>query len=230
MIACQAHTRVIKGLSFDSTGHNIFTTGDDYDINHFNIRKNLEEVINNKQVAPINKLQSETILQCLDCSSSNPYFVTGGEIIQLWNYERNSPFQKFDWGIDTVTKVKFNPVDSNLIACTAMDRGVYIYDIRGKEGLKKTIMLNKSSCLAWNPQEPINFTVGNEDGNAYTFDMRKLEDIKMIHKDHIGAILDIDYAPTGSHFVTGSFDKTVRIFPFNSGISSQIYHTKRMQK
>jgi WD repeat and SOF domain-containing protein 1 len=156
--------------------------------------------------------------------------VTGGETVQLWNQERSSPFQKWDWGIDTVTKVKFNPVDSNLIACTSMDRGVYIYDIRGKAGLKKTVLMNKSGCVAWNPQEPINFTVGNEDGNAYSFDLRRLEKIKMIHKDHIGAILDIDYAPTGSHFVTGSFDKTVRIFPYNSGFSSLMYYTKRMQK
>lgn len=45
--------------------------------------------------------------------------------------------------------------------------------------------MNKSPCVAWNPREPINFSVGNDDGNAYTFDMRKLEIAKMIHKDHI---------------------------------------------
>lgn len=230
LITCQAHAGIVKGMSFDNTGHNIFTCGDDFAINHFNVRKSLEQTINNNLATPINKLQSETTLQCLDCSPSSPFFVTGGEIVQLWNYERNSPFQKYDWGIDTVTKCKFNPADSNLIACTSMDRGIYIYDIRGKEALKKTIMLNKASCIAWNPQEPINFTVGNEDGNAYSFDMRKLQEIKVIHKDHIGAILDIDYAPSGSHFVTGSFDKTVRIFGYDQGYSTHLYHTRRMQK
>ena len=186
--------------------------------------------MNREAIAPTNKYLSESLIQSIDCSPSDPNFATGGEIVQLWSQERGSPFQKCDWGIDTVTKVKFNPVDENLIACTSMDRGVYIYDIRGKAGLKKTIMLNKASCLAWNPQEPINFTVGNEDGNAYSFDMRKLGSIKIIHKDHIGAILDIDYSPTGEHFVTGSFDKTIRIFPYNSGISKHLYYTKRMQK
>ena len=48
--------------------------------------------------------------------------------------------------------------------------------------------MNKSQCAAWNPREPINFSVGNDDGNAYTFDMRKLESAKMIHKDHIKAM------------------------------------------
>ena len=52
----------------------------------------------------------------------------------------------------------------------------------------------------------------------------------MIHKDHIGAILDIDFAPTGREFVTGSYDKTIRIFPYNDGRSREVYHTKRMQQ
>lgn len=52
----------------------------------------------------------------------------------------------------------------------------------------------------------------------------------MIHKDHISAVLDIDFAPTGREFVTGSFDKTIRIFPYNGGRSREVYHTKRMQQ
>ena len=52
----------------------------------------------------------------------------------------------------------------------------------------------------------------------------------MIYKDHISAVLDIDFAPTGREFVSASFDKTIRIFPFNDGRSREIYHTKRMQQ
>ena len=60
--------------------------------------------------------------------------------------------------------------------------------------------------------------------------MRKLEEPKMIHKDHLSAILDIDFAPTGKEFVAASFDKTIRIFPYNDGRSREVYHTKRMQQ
>jgi DDB1- and CUL4-associated factor 13 len=60
--------------------------------------------------------------------------------------------------------------------------------------------------------------------------MRKLDEPKMIHKDHMQAILDIDFAPTGKEFATASFDKTIRIFPFNDGRSREVYHTKRMQQ
>ncbi len=64
----------------------------------------------------------------------------------------------------------------------------------------------------------MNFTVGNDDANCYTFDMRKMNNIMKIHKGHIGSIMDIDYSPTGKEFVTGAFDKTVRIFPVGSGV------------
>ena len=60
--------------------------------------------------------------------------------------------------------------------------------------------------------------------------MRKLDQPKMIHKDHMQAVLDIDFSPTGKEFATASFDKTVRIFPHNDGRSREVYHTKRMQQ
>lgn len=42
--------------------------------------------------------------------------------------------------------------------------------------------------------------------------------------------MDIDYAPTGREFVSGSYDRTVRIFPVNTGKSREVYHGQRMQK
>lgn len=48
--------------------------------------------------------------------------------------------------------------------------------------------------------------------------------------DHVGAVTYIDYAPTGREFVSGSYDKSIRIFETNKGHSREIYHTKRMQR
>ena len=64
----------------------------------------------------------------------------------------------------------------------------------------------------------------------YAFDMRKMDKAKMIHKDHVGAVMDVAYSPTGRELVTGSYDRTVRIFQVQSGKSFQIYHTRRMQR
>lgn len=129
-----------------------------------------------------------------------------------------------------MTKIKFNPSQVNLLASVALDRSICLYDIRGNTALNKIYMKNKSSAICWNPQEPMNFVIGNENANCYTFDLRKPDQAKMIHKDHVNAVLDIDFSPTGREFVTASYDKTIRIFPFNDGRSREIYHTKRMQQ
>ena len=46
----------------------------------------------------------------------------------------------------------------------------------------------------------------------------------------MGAVTSLDYAPTGREIVTGSYDKTVRIFSVDEGHSREVYHTKRMQR
>ena len=129
-----------------------------------------------------------------------------------------------------MTKLRFNPSQLNLIAAVSVDRSVVLYDIRGGTAINKIYMKNKSAALCWNPQEPMNFVIGNENSHCYTFDLRKPSQAKMMHKDHVGAILDIDFAPTGREFVTGSYDKTIRVFPFDQGRSREVYHTKRMQQ
>ena len=49
--------------------------------------------------------------------------------------------------------------------------------------------------------------------SLYTYDMRYLEKPIMVHMDHVSAVLDVDYSPTGREFVSASFDKSIRIFP-----------------
>jgi WD repeat and SOF domain-containing protein 1 len=101
----------------------------------------------------------------------------------------------------------------------------------------------KSNCLEWNPMEPYMFVVGNEDYNAYTFDMRKLKRPTGIYKGHVGAVMSVAWSPTGTEFVSGSYDKTLRIFNVrkeggtaghigssSTGTARDIYHTKRMQR
>lgn len=91
-------------------------------------------------------------------------------------------------------------------------------------------MKMKSNAIAWNPMEAFIFSAANEDSNIYTFDIRRIDMPVNVHIDHVAAVLDVDYAPTGQELVTGSFDKTIRIFPRDAGHSREVYHTKRMQR
>lgn len=63
----------------------------------------------------------------------------------------------------------------------------------------------------------------------YTFDSRNLKRPKKIHENHVAAVTSVDYSPTGKEFVSGSYDKTVRIYEVEKSNSREIYHTKRQQ-
>lgn len=116
---------------------------------------------------------SKQMLSQIDHSYADDMFATAGSCVQVWNYERSAPVQTFEWGVDSVTKLKFNPSQHNLIAAVAVDRSICLYDIRGNTPMNKIYLKNKSSALCWNPQEPMNFVIGNENSNCYTFDLRK---------------------------------------------------------
>lgn len=66
--------------------------------------------------------------------------------------------------------------------------------------------------------------------SLYTYDIRKLSTPVNVHMDHVEAVIDVDYSPTGKEFVSGSYDKSIRIFEVHKGRSREVYHTKRMQR
>jgi WD repeat and SOF domain-containing protein 1 len=176
-----AHPYSVRGIAFANnrilSADTIFvSTGDDKKVNIWSlakIKEQYEEVLAKSQVASdIGKgkalfknfqtratFASKHMLTGVDHSYSDDLFATGGAIVQVWTYERSSPLQTFEWGVDTVTKIKFNPSESNLIATVAMDRSVCLYDIRGNTALQRITLKNKSSAIAWNPYEPMNFVV-----------------------------------------------------------------------
>jgi WD repeat and SOF domain-containing protein 1 len=238
---------MIKGLTYSNDSQDIITCGDDNMINFYNkanlySQKNAFQTLhstsileNTPDVFPreyrsITSYDANGFLESIDHSYNEKIFATSGETISIWNYERNTPLHQFKSCSDGYLRVKFNYVENNIILGTGYDRSITLFDLRTQNPLKQVTLRNKSACACWNPQEPFNFTVGNEDSNCYTFDMRNLDKIRMIHKDHILAVLDIDYSPTGKEFVTGSFDKTIRIFNNSEGYSRECYHDKRMQK
>jgi DDB1- and CUL4-associated factor 13 len=181
-----AHERVVKGLTFSSLGANFLSCGDDKMINLYSVEACLR---NKDKPEPVNKFISKYVLNNVDHSwKDSSLFATSGQIIQLWNYERSLPVQTFEWGADSVTKVRFNSSEVNLLASIGSDRSFVFYDIRAGTPLKKTLLNNKSSGICWNPMEPFVISLANDDGNCYTFDMRKLEAARMIHKDHIQAV------------------------------------------
>jgi len=155
---------------------------------------------------------------------------TSGTQVDLWDPSRTEPIHSFEWGAESIYCTKFSPVETNVLASSASDRNIVLYDVRLKTPLKKIIMTMSTNDISWNPMEAFNFTTANEDGNCYTFDVRNLNRALNIHEDHVSAVMSVDYSPTGKEFVSGSYDRTIRIFGADAGHSREVYHAKRMQR
>ena len=88
----------------------------------------------------------------------------------------------------------------------------------------------RSNSLAWSPTFPTSILLASEDHNLYTFDVRSLTQPTQIYKGHVAAVMSCDWSPTGLEFVSGGWDRTVRIWKEGRGSAPEVYHTKRMQR
>lgn len=182
------------------------------------------------QDLPIDSIMAKNIILSMDHHYNRPFLATSGDKVELWEENRKEPIRQWSWGADSAHYVKFNPVEVDLFASTSSDRAITLFDMRKPTPLRKVILTMRSNQICWNPMEAFKFTVANEDHDLHTYDMRNLSTPLCLHKDHTAAVIALDYSPTGREIVSGSYDKTLRIFPSRSGHSREVYYTKRMQK
>ncbi|KAH9619889.1 hypothetical protein KSS87_006515 [Heliosperma pusillum] len=227
------HQGPVKGITVSTDGRILVSCGLDCTVRLWNApapsTMETDESSANS-LEPFAVYTGQNAYKAVDHQWNGNLFATAGAQLDIWDHNRSQPVNSFQWGVDTVMSVRFNPGEPNLLASSGSDRSIAIYDLRLSTPARKIIMQTKTNSVCWNPMEPLNFTSANEDNNCYSFDSRKLSEAKCVHQDHVSAVMDIDYSPTGREFVTGSYDRTVRIFPYNGGHSREIYHTKRMQR
>lgn len=168
--------------------------------------------------------------------------------ISIYDLSRptSAPINNLSWptSVDTVSTVSFNPVETSVLASAATDRSIALYDLRTNSPLRRIILQHASNAISWNPMEAFNFAVANEDHNIYIFDSRMLGSSSQtsagqksaapralnVLKDHVAAVMDVSFSPTGEELVSASYDRTIRLWKRGQGHSRDIYHTKRMQR
>ncbi|KAH9822042.1 protein sof1-like [Teratosphaeria destructans] len=154
--------------------------------------------------------------------------------IHIYDLSRPSstPTQTLVWptSIDTINDVSFNQSETSILASCATDRSLVLYDLRTSSPLHRSVLALASNAIAWNPMEAFNLALANEDHNIYMFDMRNLSRALNIFKDHVAAVMDVEFSPTGEELVSASYDRSIRLWQRNEGHSRDIYHTKRMQR
>ncbi|XP_028836604.1 DDB1- and CUL4-associated factor 13 [Denticeps clupeoides] len=221
----QAHDGFVRGICSRFCGTSFFTVGDDKTVKKWN----METPGYGEREEPLSTILGKAMFTGIDHHQKDATFATCGQTVDIWDEQRSSPVRSFSWGVDSFSCVRYNPVETELLASCASDRSIVLYDMREATPLKKVVMKLRSNTLCWNPMEAYFFTCSNEDYNLYTYDMRRLNAPVTVHMDHVSAVLDLDYSPTGREFVSASFDKTIRIFRKDGGHSREVYHTKRMQ-
>ena len=146
-------------------------------------------------------------------------FATASSVIDIWDTSRSKPITTLQWGADTINTVKFNQSETSILASAGSDRTLTFYDLRTSSPTAKVVTRLRTNAICWNPMEPFNLAAANEDHNTYIFDMRKLNRALNVLKDHVAAVMDVDYSPTGEELVTGSYDRTIRIYRAREGHS-----------
>ncbi|KAL2042365.1 hypothetical protein N7G274_004855 [Stereocaulon virgatum] len=222
-----AHEGIVKGLCF-TRDRKLLSCASDKSI------KLWAPYDTPSKSAPIATWLGSTAFTSVSHHRSLPNFAASSSVISIYDLSRTStiPLQTLQWptSTDTITALSFNQIETSILASCATDRSIILYDLRTSSPLSKAILGLASNAIAWNPMEAMNFAVANEDHNIYIFDMRKMSRALNVLKDHVAAVMDIEFSPTGEELVSASYDRTIRLWDRDGGHSRDIYHTKRMQR
>jgi len=224
------HRSAISGLACNRTSDILVSVSKDSIINMWDISDEAYWA-NNCEVNAVNTITTSEALTGVDCNWHADQYATSGDTLKVYNMNRNEPLKDFKYQNEQVKTVSFNPSQTNVILSCSNESEVMLYDVRSKDVILGRIkMMNRSNKAVWNPQHPNKFVVANDDGNLYTHDMRNFKYANSVHKGHTDAVIDVDFAPTGHEFVSGSYDRSVRIFGQNANHEREIYFTKRQQR
>ncbi|KAI4092038.1 MAG: hypothetical protein LQ344_003693 [Seirophora lacunosa] len=222
-----AHDNIVKGMCW-TKDRKLITCASDKSIKLFDPYNTASGS------APLATYLGSAAYTSLSHHRSRATFAASSSIISIYDLNRSSsaPLQTLHWPTqtDTITTLAFNQTETSILASAATDRSLILYDLRTSSPLSKATLALATNKIAWNPMEAFNFAAASEDHNIYLFDMRKLTRALNVMKDHVAAVMDVDFSPTGEALVSASYDRSIRLWDRAGGHSKDIYHTKRMQR
>lgn len=108
---------------------------------------------------PLNVWYGKEGFNSIDHSWKDDTFVSCSSVVSVWSPERQEPIHTFSYETESLLKARFNPAEVGLLAATSNERGVLLYDIPRVVDPAKGANEHVSNDIAWNPREPMNFTV-----------------------------------------------------------------------
>ena len=223
----QAHESLVKGMAW-TQDQKLLSCGSDKAV------KLYDPYNNPSNSAPTATWLGQNAFTGITRHRTEPAFAVSSSTISLYDLNRPSstPTQTLSWptSIDTITALSLNQTETSILASTATDRSLVLYDLRTSPPLHRSVLTLASNAISWNPMEAFNLALANEDHNIYLFDMRNLSRALNILKGHVSTVMDVEFSPTGEELVSASYDRSIRLWKRNEGHSRDIYHTKRMQR
>eukprot|EP01013_Petalomonas_cantuscygni_P022990 TRINITY_DN44340_c0_g1_i1.p1 TRINITY_DN44340_c0_g1~~TRINITY_DN44340_c0_g1_i1.p1 ORF type:complete len:459 (+),score=87.44 TRINITY_DN44340_c0_g1_i1:201-1577(+) len=232
-----AHNGAVSGVAVTGDGLYILSCGTDKAIKMWPCPVAGGASTSATASAVVETWSSTGALSSIESHHTEPLFVTAGQDMLLWSVGRSSPVAAWNWSIDAVTTAAFHPTTHHVVACAISDRSVCLYDTRMHRAASKVTLLQRTNALRFNPMDPSALLLASEDHNAYIFDTRALgKSARAAFRGHVGAVMDVDWAPSGRHFVSGSYDRTVRVWDAAAAregvraVDADIYHAARMSR
>ncbi|KAI9811561.1 MAG: rRNA-processing protein sof1 [Phylliscum demangeonii] len=221
----QAHQGIVKSICWTQAGR-LLSCASDRTIKVFDpSRRSADD-------GPINQVLGQAAFTGLSCHRSQSWVAASSNVISIYDLHKFSLVQTLAWpnATDTINAVAFNQTETSILLSTATDRSICLYDMRTSSALARSVLRMACNAVCWNPMEAINFAAASEDHNIYLFDMRNLNRALNVLRDHVHAVMDVDFSPTGEELVSASYDRSIRTWKRGEGHSTDVYHTKRMQR
>ncbi|KAL8951553.1 MAG: hypothetical protein Q9222_002491 [Ikaeria aurantiellina] len=223
----QAHENIVKGMCW-TRDRKLLTCASDKSIKLF------DPYNTSAGASPLTTYLGTTTYTDVSHHRNEATFAASSSVISIYDLNRTSsaPLQTLHWptSTDTINTLAFNQTETSILASASTDRSIILYDLRTSSPISKATLRLATNKISWNPMEAFNVAVANEDHNVYIFDMRKMNRALNVLKDHVAAVMDVDFSPTGQDLVSASYDRSIRLWDRASGHSKDIYHTKRMQR
>lgn len=159
----QAHENMVKGMCW-TRDRKLITCGSDRQIQMF------EPYTAPSKSPPVATWHGGAFTS-VSHHRNLPSFAAASDKVSIYDVSRASgaPIQTLQWptAIDTINALAWNQVETSIIASTATDRAIILYDLRANSPLHRTVLNLASNSISWNPMEAFNFAVANEDHNVY---------------------------------------------------------------
>lgn len=176
----KAHNGIVRSICIPEHANYFFSVDDNQNIKQWDLSflsDRVFEMDSDMQMSlqcidetPINTIVTKNPVYFMDNHRHKPYLITCGQGVDLWEENRTQPLKSWEWGIDSVNYIRFNPIECDIAAAAATDRSIILYDIRKPEPVRKVVLAMRSNAICWNPMEAFVFTIANEDYQyVYTF-------------------------------------------------------------